>query len=68
MRMALYKLLESGRINFLLFVFKLTKSEKIYNKVVKLTEKRIQKLQGQTIKSRWEKVQLQNELKNLNNK
>lgn len=53
------------KINFLLFLYKITKSEKIYKRIEKLTEKRIQQLQHQTFKSRWEKVQLEDDLKQL---
>ncbi len=53
------------KINFLLFLYKITKSEKIYKRIEKLTEKRIQQLQHQTYKSRWEKVQLEDDLKQL---
>lgn len=63
--MALYKLLESGRINILLFLYKLTKSEIIYNRVDKLVERKVQRIQNEVVKSRWERIRLQEELYDL---
>lgn len=63
--MALYKLLESGRINHLLFLYKLTKSESIYNRVDKLVERKVQRIQNEVVKSRWERIRLQEELDDL---
>lgn len=61
-------MLITHRINFLLSIYKITKSEKLFNRIEKLTEKKIQQLQHQTFKSRWEKVQLEEELKQFQDK
>ena len=57
--------IESSRINFWLLVFKLTKSERAFNRAERLIDLKTQQLQRQVTKSRWEKVKLQNALDSI---
>ena len=56
--------IESSRINFWLLVFRLTKSERAFNRAERLIDLKTQRLQHQLTKSRWEKVKLKNDLDN----
>ena len=55
----------SSRINFWLLVFKLTKSERAFNRAERLIDLKTQQLQRQVTKSRWDKVKLQNDLDSI---
>ena len=57
--------IESSRINFWLSVFKLTKSERAFNRAERLIDLKTQQLQRQVTKSRWEKVKLKNDLDSI---
>lgn len=57
--------IESGRINFWLSVFKLTKSERALNRAERLIDLKTQRLQHEVTKSRWEKVKLKNDLDSI---
>ena len=57
--------IESSRINFWLLVFRLTKSERAFNRAERLIDLKTQRLQHQVTKSRWEKVKLQNDLDSI---
>ena len=57
--------IESSRINFWLLVFKLTKSERAFNRAERLIDLKTQQLQRQVTKSRWEKVKLKNDLDSI---
>ena len=53
------------KIKLLLFLFKLTHSEKVYAALNREIDKQTEKAKYSTIKSRWEKVELQNQLRDL---
>lgn len=53
------------RIKLLLFLYKITKSEKIYNKLSETIDQQTQQLQYSVTKSRWEKIELQDQLNQL---
>ena len=57
--------IESSRINFWLLVFRLTKSERAFNRAERLIDLKTQQLQRQVTKSRWDKVKLQNDLDSI---
>ena len=57
--------IESSRINFWLLVFKLSKSERAFNRAERLIDLKTQQLQRQVTKSRWEKVKLKNDLDSI---
>ena len=60
--------IESSRINFWLLVFRLTKSERAFNRAERLIDLKTQQLQRQVTKSRWEKVKLKNDLDSIKNR
>lgn len=57
--------IESNRINFWLLVFRLTKSERAFNRAERLIDLKTQRLQHQLTKSRWERVKLKNDLDSI---
>ena len=57
--------IESSRINFWVLVFKLTKSERAFNRAERLIDLKTQRLQHQVTNSRWEKVKLKNDLDSI---
>lgn len=58
----------SFRIKFLFLIFRLTKSEHIYNRVDYLVDLKMKNLQQKLTKSRWEKIKLQKDLDYLKEK
>lgn len=58
----------SLRIKFLFLIFRLTKSERIFNRVDYLVDLKMKNLQQKLTKSRWEKIKLQKDLDYLKEK
>ncbi len=58
-------MISNRKIKTLLFLYKLTQSDKVYTALNREIDKQTEKAKYSTIKSRWEKVELQNQLRQL---